>query len=301
MTIPREELKMKIIKSKEDNIRLDIYLLDKVEFSRSQIKKKILSGQIKVNDKTIKAGYNLSLGDIITIEEDEEKILKPQKIDFKILYEDENLAVISKPQNLIVHPGAGNFDSTLVSGLMYKFNHLAKGSDSLRPGIVHRLDKDTSGLMVIAKTDLAYSNLVNAFKNHEVKKTYLAIVEGKINSSGIINKPIGRSVKNRKTMTVTDKNSKEALSTYKLLKTFSNYSLVEINILTGRTHQIRVHFSYIKHPVLGDLTYGHRNKFNIDKQMLHSYKLEFKHPITGESLSFKDEIPIRFKKFISRF
>ena len=281
--------------------RLDLYLLDKIPLSRSQIKRKIDNGEILVNKNKVKAGYNIELGDIISIEEDKEIKLEKEDIDFKILYEDEHLAIISKPQDLVVHPGAGNPNNTLVNGLLYKFDNLAKGSDELRPGIVHRLDKDTSGLMIIAKSDETYSKLVKMFKTRKIKKSYLAIVYGKIDDFGVIDAPIGRYRKNRKKFCVTNHNSKRAISKYKLLKNFDNYSLVKINLITGRTHQIRVHFSYIKHPVIGDPVYGYKNKFNIDKQLLHSYILEFKHPISGQEMKFEDDFPPRFKKFIDRF
>ena len=281
--------------------RLDLYLLDKIPLSRSQIKRKIDNGEILVNKNKVKAGYNIELGDIISIEEDKEIKLEKEDIDFKILYEDEHLAIISKPQDLVVHPGAGNPNNTLVNGLLYKFDNLAKGSDELRPGIVHRLDKDTSGLMIIAKSDEAYFKLVKMFKTRKIKKSYLAIVYGKIDDFGVIDAPIGRDRKNRKKFCVTNHNSKRAISKYKLLKNFDNYSLVKINLITGRTHQIRVHFSYIKHPVIGDPVYGYKNKFNIDKQLLHSYILEFKHPISGQEMKFEDDFPPRFKKFIDRF
>lgn len=281
--------------------RLDLYLLDKIPLSRSQIKRKIDNGEILVNKNKVKAGYNIELGDIISIKEDKEIKLEKEDIDFKILYEDEHLAIISKPQDLVVHPGAGNPNNTLVNGLLYKFDHLAKGSDELRPGIVHRLDKDTSGLMIIAKSDEAYSKLVKMFKTRKIKKSYLAILYGKIDDFGVIDAPIGRDRKNRKKFCVTNHNSKRAISKYKLLKNFDNYSLVKINLITGRTHQIRVHFSYIKHPIIGDPVYGYKNKFNIDKQLLHSYILEFKHPISGQEMKFEDDFPPRFKKFIDRF
>lgn len=281
--------------------RLDLYLLDKIPLSRSQIKRKIDNAEILVNKNKVKAGYNIELGDIISIEEDKEIKLEKEDIDFKILYEDDHLAIISKPQDLVVHPGAGNPNNTLVNGLLYKFDNLAKGSDELRPGIVHRLDKDTSGLMIIAKSDEAYSKLVKIFKTRKIKKTYLAIVYGKLDDFGVIDYPIGRDRKNRKKFCVTNYNSKRAISKYKLLKNFDNYSLVKINLITGRTHQIRVHFSYIKHPVIGDPVYGYKNKFNIDKQLLHSYILEFKHPISGQEMKFEDDFPPRFKRFIDRF
>ncbi|MGO3751361.1 MAG: RluA family pseudouridine synthase [Peptoniphilaceae bacterium] len=282
------------------DIRLDKYLSDHIDMSRSQIKKSIDSGEILVNLKKVKAGYLLNKDDEISLNFKEKDELKAENIEFDILYEDDHIAVISKPQDLVVHPGSGNFDHTLVSGLLYKFDKLGRSSDPLRPGIVHRLDKDTSGLMIIAKSEKAYLKLVEDFKNKKIEKSYLAIAEGKLEEEGIINEPIGRDPKQRKKMTVIYKNSKEAITMYKVLKQYNNHALVLIDLITGRTHQIRVHFSHINHPILGDLVYGHKNKYKINKQMLHSYKLKFKHPISGETLEIKDKFPVRFKKFLSR-
>lgn len=282
------------------DIRLDKYLSDHIDMSRSQIKKSIDSGEILVNSKKVKAGYLLNKNDEISLNFKGKDELKAENIEFDILYEDDHIAVISKPQDLVVHPGSGNFDHTLVSGLLYKFDKLGTSSDPLRPGIVHRLDKDTSGLMIIAKSEKAYLKLVEDFKNKKIEKSYLAIAEGKLEEEGIINEPIGRDPRQRKKMTVIYKNSKEAITMYKVLKQYNNHALVLIDLITGRTHQIRVHFSHINHPVLGDLVYGHKNKYKINKQMLHSYKLKFKHPISGETLEIKDKFPVRFKKFLSR-
>lgn len=283
-----------------DNIRIDRYLVEKLNINRSQIKKYIDFGNILINNSVVKAGYMTKIGDIIDVSYEDEILLLPEEIDFKIIYEDEHIAVISKPQNLVVHPGSGNYNHTLVNGLLFKFKNLSNCGDKLRPGIVHRLDKDTSGLMIIAKTNLAYLKLVKDFKESKIRKTYIAVVEGKTDEFGIINEPIGRDPKNRKKMAVIYENSKNAITEYKKIREFNNFSLISINILTGRTHQIRVHLSYIKHPVLGDLTYGNKNKYKIDKQMLHAYRLKFNHPITGEELSFEDDIPNRFVKFLSR-
>ncbi len=303
MTIPKKgpTMNKKIYYSSSENIRLDQYLMDIVSMSRSQIKKKINEGTILLNDKKVKAGIIIKLDDKITVYEEDEFSLKPKNINFIIKYEDEDIAVISKPQGVVVHPGAGNMDNTLVNGLLHTFKNLANTPDPLRPGIVHRLDKDTSGLMIIAKSDVAYINLVNSFKEHKIKKTYLAIVEGKLDPEGSIEMPIGRNTKNRIKMAVTPINSKYAYTEYRALKYFNNFTLASINLFTGRTHQIRVHFKHIGHPVLGDLVYGNKNKYNIDKQMLHSYKLAFKHPISDKVITIEDDFPIRFEKFIKRF
>lgn len=277
--------------------RLDKYLLEKLDLNRSQIKKYISDGNIKVNNTEVKSGYKPKQNDIISIEYSDENKLIPQDIKFNVLFEDNDIAIISKPQELVVHPGAGNEDNTLVNGLLYRFDKLAQTPEENRPGIVHRLDKDTSGLMIIAKSEKAYYNLVDAFKNSEIHKEYLAIVEGKVDSFGTINEPIGRDPNNRIKMKVIYRNSKEAITEYYPISFNNNLSLLRVKILTGRTHQIRVHMSYIKHPVLGDLVYGHKNKWKITKQMLHAYKLQFNHPITGEFIEITDDYPIRFNKF----
>lgn len=286
--------------SNSENKRLDLFLNENLELSRSQIKKLIDDGSILVNSKREKAGYKLRINDVIDVEYNNEIELVPQDIDFKVLYEDKDIAIICKPQGLVVHPGAGNYDNTLVNGLLYKFDCLADTGDSLRPGIVHRLDKDTSGLMIIAKSQLAYSNLITMFQNRKINKMYWAIAEGKVLEDGIIDKPIGRDVKNRIKFSVTEHNSKEALTYYNPIKVFENHTFLNVKIATGRTHQIRVHMNYINHPVLGDPLYGRKNKYKIEKQMLHAYKLEFIHPITNESMIFEDSIPIRFEKFMKR-
>lgn len=280
--------------------RLDVYLAKLVDLSRSQIKNLIDNEKVLVNNKNVKAGYKLSEDDVISLEYPKDSKPFAEKIDFNVIYEDEYIAVISKPQDLVVHIGAGNSSGTLVNGLLYKFKNQLSNLDPLRPGIVHRLDKNTSGLMIIAKNNQAHINLVDQFKNSQIKKYYLAIVHGKTPESGIIAEPIGRNPNDRKKMAVVYKNSKQAITKYKKLKEFQEYSLLNINLLTGRTHQIRVHMAYIGYPVLGDIIYGRKNSFKIGKQMLHSYKIIFNHPITNQKMEFKDEFPIRFKKFIDK-
>ena len=289
-----------IIVEEDINDRIDKYLLDKIDLNRSQIKKFISTGNITVNNTIVKAGYIIKKNDNISIEYEDELKLTPENIDFRVLYEDDDIAVISKPQGLVVHPGAGNFNNTLVNGLLFRFDTLAETPEKFRPGIVHRLDKDTSGLMIIAKSNRAYHELVKMFKNSEIKKEYLAIVEGQIKESMTINEPIGRDPRNRVKMAVVYNNSKEAITEIDVIKNYNKFTLLSVHILTGRTHQIRVHMSYINHPVLGDLVYGHKNKYKIDKQMLHAYRLKLKHPITKEFMEFTDDYPDRFEKFLKR-
>lgn len=290
-----------LVSSNDIDIRLDRFLEEKLPINRSQVKKHIENGNIKLNNKIVKAGYKLKENDEITVSYEDEIVLKPEKIDFDVLFEDDYLVVISKPQDLVVHPGAGNKSNTLVNGLLYKFKELSNPIDEDRPGIVHRLDKDTSGLMVIAKKDETYYKLVEMFKNREIKKNYLAIVHGNIYENFEINEPIGRDPNNRIKMKVISENSKEARTSVEVLKNFDKFALLSVDLHTGRTHQIRVHLSYYNHPIVGDLVYGYKNKFKIDKQLLHAYKLTFNHPITGEKLEIKDKFPKRFEDFINKF
>lgn len=290
------------IRSFDVGNRLDIFLSDKIEYTRSQIKNYIKNGNILVNGKKEKAGYLLKENDFIYVNiEDENNTLKGEDIPLNIKYEDEDLLVISKDQNMVVHPGAGNPNNTLVNALIYRYPQIVNVGDEERPGIVHRLDKDTSGLMMVAKTQRAYESLVNQFKDSLVEKKYLAIVEGKIESEIYIDEPIGRDQRNRIKFTVTNINSKEARTLLKPIKIFGNYTLVDIKLETGRTHQIRVHMRYIGHPILGDLIYGNKNKFKIDKQMLHSYSLTFNHPFTNQKIKIIDDFPERFENFLNRF
>lgn len=290
------------IRSFEVGNRLDIFLSNKIEYTRSQIKNYIKNGNILVNGKKEKAGYLLKENDFIYVNiEDENNTLKGEDIPLNIKYEDEDLLVISKDQNMVVHPGAGNSNNTLVNALIYRYPQIVNVGDEERPGIVHRLDKDTSGLMMVAKTQRAYESLVNQFKDSLIEKKYLAIVEGKIESEIYIDEPIGRDQRNRIKFTVTNINSKEARTLLKPIKIFDNYTLVDIKLETGRTHQIRVHMRYIGHPILGDLIYGNKNKFKIDKQMLHSYSLTFNHPFTNQKIKIIDDFPERFENFLNRF
>lgn len=290
-----------VISSEEVDSRIDKFLDKRLEINRSQIKKHIESGNILLNDKIVKAGYSLKEGDIVSVSYEDESKLLPEKIDFKILYEDEYLAVISKPQDLVVHPGAGNKSATLVNGLLYKFKELSNPIDQERPGIVHRLDKNTSGLMIIAKKDEAYYKIVEMFKNREIEKDYLAICHGNIYEDFSVDAPIGRDPNNRIKMKVTRENSKPSSTSFHVLKNFDNFTLLDVSLHTGRTHQIRVHLAHVNHPVVGDETYGIKNKYKINKQLLHAYKLKFKHPIRGEELEIIDEFPKRFSDFIGIF
>lgn len=297
---------MKTFKIEEDNKkeRLDKVLsnLDKT-LSRTAIQRLIDENKICVNNKVEKASYKVSIGDIITIEEDEPKDIdiKAQDIPIEVLYEDNDIIVVNKPKGLVVHPANGNPDGTLVNAVMNICKDTLSGiGGEIRPGIVHRLDKDTSGVIIIAKNDNAHINLSNQIKNREVKKIYIALVRGVIKENeATINMPIGRSTKDRKKMAVS-KNGKEAVTHFKVLERFENYTLLQIKIDTGRTHQIRVHMSEIGYPVVGDYVYSNgKNPFGVVGQMLHAKSIEFKHPTTNKIMKIEAPIPEYFEKIIN--
>ena len=290
---------MKII-VEEDSIRIDKYLSINTNYSRSLILKMIKDGYILVNGKSIKPSYLININDEIEIKDGyvKESSVLPQKMDIKIVYEDDYLMIIDKPSGLVVHPGNGNYDNTLVNGLMYYTKELSNGTEEYRPGIVHRIDKDTSGLLIIAKNDETHELLSNMFKVHSIKREYIALVHGIIENDKVkIDAPIGRDPQSRIKMTVTSKNSKEAITHLTVLKRYKDFTLVKLLLETGRTHQIRVHMKYINHPIYNDPVYSN-DKASEFGQFLHSYSMELKHPITGEILSFKSELPEVFKSFI---
>lgn len=297
---------MKKFEIKENNQkeRLDKVLsnLDNT-LSRTTIQRLIEEEKILVNNKKEKASYKVSIGDIIIIEEEKAKEidLKAQDIPIEILYEDNDIIVVNKPKGLVVHPANGNPDGTLVNAIMNICKDSLSGiGGEIRPGIVHRLDKDTSGVIIIAKNDTAHINLSNQIKNREVKKMYIALVRGVIKENeATINMPIGRSTKDRKKMAVS-KNGKEAVTHFKVIKRFDNYTLLEIKIDTGRTHQIRVHLSEIGYPVIGDYVYSNgKNLFGVVGQMLHAKSIEFKHPVTNNLMKIEAPIPKYFEKIIN--
>ena len=285
-----------VVQSQQEGMRLDVFLTESLDFSRSKINKEIKNKKILVNNNEVKSGYLIRENDEIKINiEDEEINLAPQNIKFKILYEDDYLIVISKPVGIVVHPGAGVYSETLVNGLIHHDENIKNIGEEDRPGIVHRLDKDTSGLMIIAKDNLAYKKLVEMFKTGKVHKEYLAILTGHLKEEIRVDEPIGRNPKERKSFTVIYKNSKDAISTFIPLKYMNGFTLCRVIIETGRTHQIRVHSKFLRHPVLGDPVYGYKNSLGIKTQLLHAFKLSFNHPITGEELVFEDDMPDRFK------
>ena len=294
---------MKKIISDNKGKRIDAYISEKEEITRTTAQRLIEAGNILVNGKKQKSSYKVSIGDIITIEEVEAKLieLKAQDIPIEIIYEDNDIIVVNKPKGMVVHPGNGNSEGTLVNAIMAICKDSLSGiGGEIRPGIVHRLDKDTSGLLIVAKNDKAHVNISEQIKNHEVKKTYIALVRGIIKENeATIDMPIGRSNSDRKKMAVT-KNGKNAITHIKVLKRYDNkYTLLEINIETGRTHQIRVHLSHIGYPIIGDYIYSNgKNEFGVVGQCLHAKRLEFKHPTSGKKIILEAPLPEYFENIL---
>ena len=291
-----------IVVNNNENIRLDSYIVTKEDLSRAMVQKLLEENNILVNGSIKKSSYKVKMGDKIdiTINKPKESKIEAQDIPVEIVYEDADIIVVNKPKGLVVHPANGNPDGTLVNAIMNICKDSLSGiGGEKRPGIVHRLDKDTSGLLIIAKNDKAHIQMSEQIKNRKVKKIYIALVRGIINENeATINMPIARSKKDRKKMAV-DKDGKEAVTHFKVLKRYDKYTLLEIKIDTGRTHQIRVHMSEIGHPVIGDEVYSNgKNEFGVKGQMLHARSLDFEHPITGEKMHLEAEIPEYFKKVI---
>lgn len=282
----------------EENVRIDKYLASKTDYSRETITKMLAEEYILVNGKSIKASYKVKVGDVILIKDGfvKEMSLKATKMEIDIVYEDEYLMVINKDSGVVVHPGAGNSNDTLVNGLLYYNKTLSKGEE-FRPGIVHRLDKDTSGLMIVAKDDKAHELLADDFKNKRIHREYIALLDGVFpQKKAIIDAPIGRSKQYFDKMEVC-KDGKKAITNLEVIKKYKDYTLVKLVLETGRTHQIRVHLAYIGYPVHNDPVYS--NKVCTDfGQFLHSAYLKFKHPITGEVLEFNSKLPEEFQIFI---
>ncbi len=284
-----------IVEDKE-GMRIDSYLSEQLEISRSKVQKLIKEEKVLVNGKKVSASYTVQLEDSIEIDDDldYEIHVEAEDIPLDIIYEDEDLLVINKASGMVVHPAPGHYTGTLVNALLYKFQ-LTSG-ESYRPGIVHRLDKDTSGLMLVAKNEWTHEKLAEMISTKVVERKYLAIVNGVIkHDTGEIDAPIGRDSKDRQKMAVTDVNGKEAVTHFKVLERFLNHTLVECILETGRTHQIRVHMAYIGHPVLNDPLYS-KGKCTEFGQMLHSYSIRFPHPRTGNELFFTVEVPDEFQE-----
>lgn len=279
--------------------RIDTYLMEKSEISRSQIQRLIKEDNVLVNSKSAKSSYSVREGDEITLNY-EEKVMTVEKeeMDLDIVYEDDDVIVINKPNGVVVHPAIGNTSGTLVNGLMY-YTDLSE--DEFRPGIVHRIDAYTTGLLMIAKNNEAHESLSKQLKEHTVHRKYQALVWGVIkNNSGTIDAPIGRDKKNRKMMGVTE-DGKESITHFTVLERFKDATLIELKLETGRTHQIRVHMSYIGYPIVNDPVYGRRNTIDDSGQCLHAKELGFVHPKTGEKLMFNSELPECFTNILNQF
>ena len=295
-----------IIDSEKKKKRLDIYLSENIkDRTRSYIKTLIVSGNVLVNGKEEKSGYKLKNKDkiVVTIPKDELLDIKEENIPLNIIFEDDDIIIINKEKGMVVHPANGNYTGTVVNSLMYSHkNNLSSINGIVRPGIVHRIDKDTSGIIVVAKNDNAHKKLSSQFKEHSITRKYIAIVKGIVKKDTMdIDLPIGRSEKDRKKMAVTNKNSKNAVTHIKVLKRFynSNLTLVEATLETGRTHQIRVHMAYMGYPLLGDSVYGKKDsKFKINGQVLHAKTLGFIHPTTNKYVEFDSNLPKYFEDLI---
>lgn len=292
------------VENLEKNERIDKYLSSKLDdsFSRAKIQKLIDEELILVNDKVIKSSYKVSNGDVILITDKEEDMsVKPEKMDIDIVYEDDDVMVINKKSGVVVHPAPGNYSGTLVNGLMYLSKDLSHVNGEFRPGIVHRIDKDTSGLLIVAKNDKAHRILAEELKEKKIKRKYIALVSGVINHDvGEIDAPIGRDPSDRKKMCVTSTNSKDAITHFRVLERYKNASLIECELETGRTHQIRVHMKYINHPVINDPVYG-KNNYGEFGQLLHAKEITFTHPTTKEVMTFSCEVPEEFNKILEEY
>lgn len=298
-------MKEYIVSQEEKEKRLDTYIPSvDTDITRTSAQRLIEDGNILVNGKNAKVSYKIQENDKISVEIPEPKQieLKAQNIPIEIIYEDSDIIVVNKPKGMVVHPANGNPDGTLVNAIMAICKDSLSGiGGEIRPGIVHRIDKDTSGLLIVAKNDNAHVKMSEQIKNHEVKKTYIALVRGVFKENeATIDMPIGRSTSDRKKMAV-NKNGKNAITHIKVLKRFDKYTLLKVNIETGRTHQIRVHLSHIGYPIVGDYTYSNgKNEFDVIGQCLHAQKLEFKHPITQKDMCLEAELPQYFKDILDK-
>ncbi|KEH97176.1 RluA family pseudouridine synthase [Clostridium botulinum] len=284
------------------NCRLDLFISNSLEGkSRSYIQKLIQEGHVKVNGKDKKSNYKLKLHDSVVVNniEKEDKKINPENIEMDILYEDNDIIVINKSQGMVVHPATSNYSGTLVNALLYHCDTLSTLNDDTRPGIVHRIDKDTSGVLVIAKNNKAHEILAEQLKEHSMKREYIAVVEGIVKEeNGLVDEPLGRNPKDRIKMAVVE-GGKNAVTHYEVLKRFKKNTLVKCILETGRTHQIRVHMSYIGHPLVGDPMYGFKKqRFKLNGQMLHAKKLGFIHPTTEKYIEFESDLPQYYKEIL---
>lgn len=297
-----EQIKLEVAPD-DSGQRLDVYITKQMpDLSRSRIQKLIKDGEILVNGTSAKSNYKLENNDevLIHVPEPTELTVTAQELPLDILYEDSDVIVINKPQGMVVHPAAGNFEGTLVNALLHHCDDLSGINGIMRPGIVHRIDKDTSGVLVVAKNDVAHSSLAQQIKEHSVTRVYHTLIHGAMpEPAGIIEAPIGRHPVQRKKMAVVHKNSKHAVTHYRVLERYKSYTYIEARLETGRTHQIRVHMSYLGHPVVGDPLYGYRKgNFGLEGQALHAKILGFNHPRSGDYMEFEAPLPGNFEKIL---
>lgn len=287
------------------NIRIDKFLSENIpDITRSAIQGYIANGNVKVNSEVVNKNYKVRINDIVTVEIPAPIPLEalPENIPLDIVYEDNDVIVVNKPKGMVVHPAAGNYTGTLVNALLHHCKDSLSGINGvLRPGIVHRIDKNTSGLLIVAKNDCAHKNLAEQIKSHSFTREYETVVYGNIKEdTGTINQPIGRNPYDRKKMAVVAKNSKEAITHFCVLERFNEFTHLAVQLETGRTHQIRVHMSYINHPVAGDDVYGPKKVITkLCGQCLHARKIGFKHPVTDEYLEFSSDLPEYFQNFLN--
>jgi len=307
------------VPEKESGVRLDVFCTHKIEgYTRSFFTKLAAAGFITLADLPLKASYKVKPGDQIKVEITPPPPIEaiPEEIPLEIEYEDEWLMVVNKPSDMVCHPAAGNYTGTLINGLLFYFKELQEFSDKLRPGLVHRLDKDTSGLLIISKNEQTLALLQKMMTKREIKRHYKALVWGKLGqTSGVIDLPLGRSPSERKKMSVYGTKNREAVTHYQVIREFDFAELLEVRLQTGRTHQIRVHLSYYGHPIIGDYTYGGRSRMIkqmkriqqdinlsllriLDSQALHAYRLEFTHPHTNKSIRIESDLPDNFQQAI---
>ncbi|URZ00875.1 RluA family pseudouridine synthase [Clostridium felsineum] len=291
------------VEEENENKRIDLYLAEEFQdMSRSHIQELIKKGKAFVNGKTVKSNYKLKDEEMVEFEipDNEELEIEPENIPLDIVYEDKDIVVVNKAQGMVVHPAPGNYTGTLVNALLHHCKDLSGINGVLRPGIVHRIDKDTSGILVVAKNDVAHKNLAYQLKEHSMNRIYKALVEGVIKEdAGTIDKPLKRHPVERIKIGVF-KDGRNAVTHYKTIERYKNNTLVECKLETGRTHQIRVHMAHILHPLVGDPVYGYKKqRFNLNGQMLHAQKLGFIHPTKGNYIEFESELPPYFKKIIS--
>ncbi len=297
-----------VVSDEYESVRIDKYISEMLDGSRSYLAGLISDGRVQVNDKAVKASYKVAVGDIVMVDMPEildlSESVKPVDIPIDIIYEDDDIIIVNKPKGMVVHPAAGHIDDTLVNALLFHCgDSLSDINGVLRPGIVHRIDMDTTGLLVVAKNNNAHQSLSSQLSVHSITRRYHAIVHGVLKEdSGTVNKPIGRHKTDRKKMAVDAPSSREAVTHYKVLERFKDYTYIECELETGRTHQIRVHMAYLNHPILGDQVYGPKKcPFkNLEGQTLHAKVLGFMHPSSGEYIEFDSELPDYFKNLIEK-